>query len=277
MNMDLGNGLGHLSYSTLVHAGAPGRDARQPGRVRAPGEGAGRAGPAFGVSLRLSAASARELTARPDGARPGCAGSWPSTTSTSTPSTPSRTGRSRAVRSWSACTSRTGPPTSGSPTPARSPTCWPRSRPTTCSPSIQTAPLAFAPNVRGRSVRRPVHHPTAPRRGAPGRAGGADRAAGEARPRARAGLLPGDDRADRRLLRRAGPSAPPASAELAAARPGARLARRRACCAGISGWSSTSATSPSASRTSPPRWRAGRGRRPGLQAPGGGRALGRAS
>jgi hypothetical protein len=67
MNMDLGNGLGHLSYSTLVHAGDTWPEMRASladyvPRVKA------RVAPdrRFGVSLRLSAASAAELTARPE-------------------------------------------------------------------------------------------------------------------------------------------------------------------------------------------------------------------
>jgi hypothetical protein len=67
MNMDLGNGLGHLSYSTLVHAGDTWPEMRASlaefvPRVKA------RVAPdrRFGVSLRLSAASASELTGRPE-------------------------------------------------------------------------------------------------------------------------------------------------------------------------------------------------------------------
>jgi hypothetical protein len=65
--MDLGNGLGHLSYSTLVHAGDTWPQMRASlaeflPRVKA------RVAPdrRFGVSLRLSAASVAELTGRPD-------------------------------------------------------------------------------------------------------------------------------------------------------------------------------------------------------------------
>ena len=43
----------------------------------------------------------------------------------------------------------------GSPTPARSRTSWPRSPGRGVSPSIQTAPLAFRPNVTDGGVRRP--------------------------------------------------------------------------------------------------------------------------
>lgn len=64
--MDLGNGLGHLSYSTLVHAGDTWPEMRASlaeflPRVKA------RVAPdrRFGVSLRLSAASVEELAARP--------------------------------------------------------------------------------------------------------------------------------------------------------------------------------------------------------------------
>ncbi len=62
--MDLGNGLGHLTYSTLVH---PGDDWPQMWeslttyvpKVKARFAGNNR----FGVSLRLSASSARTLAA----------------------------------------------------------------------------------------------------------------------------------------------------------------------------------------------------------------------
>jgi hypothetical protein len=64
--MDLGSGLGHLSYSTLVHAGDTWPQMRASlaeflPRVKA------RVAPdrRFGVSLRLSAASVAELTGRP--------------------------------------------------------------------------------------------------------------------------------------------------------------------------------------------------------------------
>jgi hypothetical protein len=65
--VDLGNGLGHLSYSTLVHAGDTWPEMRASlaefvPRVKA------RVAPdrRFGVSLRLSAASAEQLTGRPE-------------------------------------------------------------------------------------------------------------------------------------------------------------------------------------------------------------------
>src|SRR4029453_8947844 len=65
--MDLGSGLGHLSYSTLVHAGDTWPQMRASlaeflPRVKA------RVAPDrwFGVSLRLSAASGAGVTARPD-------------------------------------------------------------------------------------------------------------------------------------------------------------------------------------------------------------------
>ena len=65
--MDLGNGLGHLTYSTLVHAGDTWPEMwdslnRYVPQVKA------RVSPnkTFGVSLRLSASSAQTLTGNPD-------------------------------------------------------------------------------------------------------------------------------------------------------------------------------------------------------------------
>lgn len=65
--MDLGNGLGHLTYSTLVHAGDTWTEMRASLTEFVPQVKA-RVAPdrRFGVSLRLSAASATELTGRPE-------------------------------------------------------------------------------------------------------------------------------------------------------------------------------------------------------------------
>lgn len=62
--MNLGNGLGHLSYSTLVHAGDTWAEMRSSLETYVPGVKA-RVSPdaPFGVSLRISAASAATLTA----------------------------------------------------------------------------------------------------------------------------------------------------------------------------------------------------------------------
>ena len=62
--MDLGSGLGHLSYSTLVHAGDTWAEMRDSLETFLPQVKA-RVSPdqAFGVSLRISAASAATLTA----------------------------------------------------------------------------------------------------------------------------------------------------------------------------------------------------------------------
>src|SRR3954468_12382899 len=67
MNMDLGNGLGHLSYSTLVHAGDTWPEMRASLAEFVPRVKERVAlDRRFGVSLRLSAAAAGELTARPE-------------------------------------------------------------------------------------------------------------------------------------------------------------------------------------------------------------------
>jgi hypothetical protein len=65
--VDLGNGLGHLSYSTLVHAGDTWPEMRASLAEFVPLVKA-RVAPdrRFGVSLRLSAASVEQLTARPE-------------------------------------------------------------------------------------------------------------------------------------------------------------------------------------------------------------------
>src|SRR5665213_872225 len=61
--MDIGNGLGHLSYSTLVHAGDTWAEMRSSLETYLPQVKA-RVSPdqPFGVSLRISADSARTLT-----------------------------------------------------------------------------------------------------------------------------------------------------------------------------------------------------------------------
>ncbi len=64
--MDLGNGLGHLSYSTLVHPGDTWAEMRESLETYLP-DVKNRVSPdePFGVSLRISAASAETLTADP--------------------------------------------------------------------------------------------------------------------------------------------------------------------------------------------------------------------
>lgn len=64
--MDLGNGLGHLTYSTLVHAGDTWREMKDSLHTFVPAVKA-RVAPdrRFGVSLRISASSAQTLTASP--------------------------------------------------------------------------------------------------------------------------------------------------------------------------------------------------------------------
>jgi len=66
-SVDLGGGLGHLSYSTLVHPGDTWPEMRASLEEFVPQVKA-RVSPdrPFGVSLRLSAASVAQLTAEPD-------------------------------------------------------------------------------------------------------------------------------------------------------------------------------------------------------------------
>ena len=118
-------------------------------------------------------------------------------------------------------------------------------------PSIQTAPLAFRPNVTGPDYVDGFTHQPAARGRAPGRPRAAHRPPDQAGARARAVLLPRDDRGDGPLLRgarllRAG------IARAGGPHRAARLARRRAWSAGTSAWCSTSATSRWRSRTSRP-------------------------
>ena len=83
-------------------------------------------------------------------------------------------------------------------------------------PSIQTAPLGFKPHVTGPGRRRQLHRARAAGRRAPGADRSAHRPARDARPRARAALLSRNDRRDRRLL--------PGTISTPASRP-ARLAK----------------------------------------------------
>ena len=87
--MDLGNGLGHLTYSTLVHPGDDWEQMWQSLITYVPKVKARIAGNRrFGVSLQTLAGSAAE--------RKNSKNSSATTTCISTPSTPSRTAPSRA-------------------------------------------------------------------------------------------------------------------------------------------------------------------------------------
>ena len=270
--MDLGNGLGHLSYSTLVHAGDTWPQMRASLEEFVPRVKA-RVAPdrRFGVSLRLSAASVAELTGRPDerawlrrflaehdlylytvNAFPyGPFKGGPVMERVYEPdwATDERVAYTCAVADLLA---ELAPPTCGR---ASRPHRW-RSRP--ASPE---------------RLRRPVDHRAADGRGAPRGDRGPDRPPGDAGPRARAGLLPGDHRRDRCLLRRADlqprrhgrarpaggraagrgprPAAPPPRGRVRHRPPGRRVRGR-----------------------DQPRSRLVDGRHPGVQAAAGGRALG---
>ena len=95
--MDLGSGLGHLSYSTLVHAGDTWEEMNASLRTFVPQVKANVCPDApFGVSLRLSAASVATLTTIPLSAT-RCGTTCVRTTCTSIPSMRFRTGLSRAA------------------------------------------------------------------------------------------------------------------------------------------------------------------------------------
>jgi len=94
--MDLGNSLGHLTYSTLVHPGDDWEQMWQSLTTYVPKVKARIAGNRrFGVSLRLSANSAQTL-AGSAAERKNSKNSSATTTCISTPSTPSPTAPSRA-------------------------------------------------------------------------------------------------------------------------------------------------------------------------------------
>ena len=127
--MDLGNGLGHLSYSTLVHPGDTWAEMRESLEPYLPAVKR-RVSPdaPFGVSLRISAASADTLTEDP-AQRAGL-------TAFLAAAGPLRLHRQRlplrAVQGrlgdGARLRARLDHATTASPTPARSPTSWPRSR-----------------------------------------------------------------------------------------------------------------------------------------------------
>ena len=83
--MDLGNGLGHLTYSTLVHPGDTWDEMWSSLTTYVPQVKA-RVAPdePFGVSLRLSAASARTARRRRAEREQAASASSPTTTSTCT-------------------------------------------------------------------------------------------------------------------------------------------------------------------------------------------------
>ena len=202
-DMNLGNGLGHLTYSTLVHPGDTWDEMWRSLTTYVP-QVKSRVSPdaPFGVSLRLANASAETLAANaeererlkaflaendlylytvnafPYGPFKGVRvkeqvyePDWRSEE------------RTRYTMNVADVLAEIGAPG--------------------MEPSIQTAPLGFKPNVTGPDVVAVVHGARASRGGASRRSRAADRHDRDARDRARAVLLPRDDRRDRRLLRRA--------------------------------------------------------------------------
>ena len=108
--MDLGNGLGHLTYSTLVHPGDTWDDMWTVAHhLRAAGAEARSARPRRSACrCGCRNASAATLVKSKPRARQAQEASSPTTTCISTPSTRSPTGRSRTQSSRSRSTSRTG-------------------------------------------------------------------------------------------------------------------------------------------------------------------------
>ena len=122
------------------------------------------------------------------------------------------------------------------------------------NPSIQTAPLAFRPNVVDDAYLAACTRNCSARGGPPRHHREGDRAPDQAGDRAGAVLLPRDHGRDRRLLhgtavlgRRGAPAA--------RSWPACPSRRPRASCDGTSAWCSTSVTRLSGSRTSRARWR----------------------
>ncbi len=198
--MDLGNGLGHLTYSTLVHPGDT-WDEMWNSLITYVPQVKARVSPdrAFGVSLRLSAASAQTLV-DDDAAR-------------------SRLKEFLAENDLYLYTVNAFPygPFKGRVVKEQvyEPDWRSEERtqytinvadvladvsPEGSSPSIQTAPLGFKPRRDGFHGRRELHRARPPSRGPLRRARGADRSNCHARNRAGALLLPGDHGRDRRVL-----------------------------------------------------------------------------
>ena len=201
--MDLGNGLGHLTYSTLVHPGddwetmwtvadhlsAAGEEARIAGNAAVR-----RLAPAVAISaatLSARASRARQAQEVPRRQR-----------HVSLHRQRLRLRRLQERRSSrSRSTSRTGAARSARNTPSTSPTSSPMSCPEGIAPSIQSAPLGFKPQVTGERRGRELHRARHAGRRAPGRrwrsSTGRTVHAGA---RARAVLLSRDHRRDRRLF-----------------------------------------------------------------------------
>ena len=190
--MDLGDGLGHLSYSTLVHAGDTWEQMRASLEEFVP-RVKQRVSPdaPFAVSLRMSAATVETLRSSPaervDLRAFLDANDLYLYTVNAFPYGPFK-GR-RVMEDvyepdWS--TEERIAYTIGVAELLAELT------PPSIDPSIQSAPLAFAANVARRSGHRSAHHQHAAGRGPSARPRATHRPAGEARARARAGLLPGD-------------------------------------------------------------------------------------
>ena len=269
--MDLGDGLGHLTYSTLVHPGDTWDEMwASLDDVRAAGEGARLARRAV---RRLAAAVGRlggDARGRRGGARPPQGVPRRRTTSTSTPSTPSRTGRSRArgqgagLRAGLADTeerTRVHDQRRRHPGRARARGHAAVDPDARRSASSRTSPdRTSSRGTRSTSCAssRTSSNSSAHRR---------DRDAGD---RARAALLPRDDRRDHRLFHGA-PLLGRRRDDGSRSSPASPIARRTRRCAGTSASCSTSATRRSGSRTSRLAAEAGRCRHPDLQAAGSGR------
>ena len=198
--MDLGNGLGHLSYSTLVHPGDTWAEMRDSLATYVPGgEGAGLAGP----PVRRLVADLGRLGHHPHRGRRGA---WPAggVPGRARPvrlhrqRVPLRTVQGRQVMERVYEPDWTTEERVALYLPGRGDLG--RDRPAERQSEHPDCAAGLPAQGRGRGVRRLVHDPAVASGRPSRRPGGAYRTAGEGSARARAGLLPGDHRRDGHLL-----------------------------------------------------------------------------
>ena len=151
--MDLGNGLGHLTYSTLVHPGDDWEQMWDSLTTYVPKVKARIAhNQRFGVSLRLVGQLGRDAGRQQRRARQ--AQEIPRRQQYVSLHRQRVSLRRVQGHAWSRsrCTSPTGAPRNARATPRTSPTYWRTFARTDISPSIQSAPLGFKPRVTGNDV-----------------------------------------------------------------------------------------------------------------------------